>query len=113
MQGPLRRLPWQAPVWHAGEEGSEFVPGILRKHVDFWGGVILQDQPLRENLVSYLREEVSINELLLASHRGASVGSPYKLDRFPGAVFQNRIPPAHAEIVDVEMRFLISQGCVV
>lgn len=113
MQGPLRRLPWQAPVWHAGEGGSEFVPGLVRRHVEFWDGVVLQDHPLRETLGSYLREGVSVHEFLIASHRGPSVDSPYKVDRFPGAVFANRIPPAHAGFVDAEMRSLIARGCVV
>lgn len=36
MQGLPRRLPWNAPVWNAGNGESEFVPGLVRKHVDVW-----------------------------------------------------------------------------
>ena len=88
------------------------MPGLVRKYVEFWDGVVLQDHPLRETLVSYLRDGVSVHEFLFDSHRGASVDLPYKTDRFPGAVFSNRIPPTHADFADAEMHSLIARGCV-
>ena len=92
--------------------GERVVPGLVRKYVEFWDGVVLQDHPLRETLVSYLRDGVSVHEFLIASHRGPSVDLPYKADRFPGAVFSNRVPPMHADFVDAEMHSLIARGCV-
>ena len=81
--------------------------------MEFRDGVVQHDHPLRETLVSSLRDGVSVHEFLTASHRGASVDLPYKADKFPGAVFSNHIPPAHADFVDAEMQSLIARGCVV
>lgn len=113
MQGPLRRMPWRAPIWDAGADGSRFVPGLLRKHAAFWDEMILPTHHLREPLMSYVRDGVSVHEFLFESHKGASLDSPYNVGKFPGAVFANRIPPAHAEFVSTEMRTLITRGCVV
>ena len=113
LQGPLRRMPWRAPIWDSGASGSKFVPGLLRKHAAFWYEIILPDHPLRETLVSYVRDGVSVHEFLLTSHKGTSVESPYNREKFPGAVFANRIPSAHAEFVRTEMQALITRGCVV
>ena len=52
MQGPRRRMPWDAPVWDVGGDGDRFVPGFVRRHVDLWQDIILQDYPLRCTLVS-------------------------------------------------------------
>ena len=49
-----RRLPWLSPVWDAGEKGRNFVPGFVRKHVAFWGNVILEDHPLRDTFRTYV-----------------------------------------------------------
>ena len=113
MQGSRRRLQGHAPVWYAGEGGSEFVPGLVRKHVEFWDGVVLYDHSLRETLVSYFRDGVSVHKFLIASHRGPSVDLSRKADRFAGALFTNRIPPAHADFADAGMHSLIARGCVV
>ena len=52
MQWPLRRLPWQAPAWDTGAGGSAFAPGFVRKHEAFWDEVVLQEHPLRDELIS-------------------------------------------------------------
>ena len=103
MQGPLPRLPWDAPVWNAGESGDLFVSGFVRQHVDFWHDIILPDHPLRDTLVSYLRDGVGVQDLLLHEYRGPSLDCPCNVDRFPGAVFPNRIPPSFAGFVDAEV----------
>lgn len=112
MQGPSRRLPWHAPLWHAGDGGSEFVPGLVRKHVEFWDGVVLQSHPLRETLMSYLPERVSVHDFLISSHRGSSIDRPYNEGRFPGVLFAIRIPSSHATFVDDEIHSLITRGCL-
>ena len=86
--------------------------GFVRKHVDVWDGVVLQGPPLRDTLVPYMFEGVSVHELLIASHRQRSMGCPCNVGKFQGAVFANRTPPAHAGFVDAEMPFFITQGCV-
>ena len=65
MQDPLRRMPWDAPVWNAGENGVQFVPSLFRQHVDFWHDTILPDHPLKGTLVPYLHEGVGFKDLLL------------------------------------------------
>ena len=111
MQGPLPRLPWDAPVWNAGESGDLFVPGFVRQHVDFWHDIILPDHPLRDTLVSYLRDGVGVQDLLLHEYRGPSLDCTLDVGRFPGSVFQNRIPPSFAGFVDAELQAIIDRGC--
>eukprot|EP00752_Nemacystus_decipiens_P016750 g14988.t1 len=36
--GPAR-LPWHAPVWDTAPGGSGFVPGLPRRHIEFWDEV--------------------------------------------------------------------------
>ena len=38
---------------------------------------------------------------------------PYIVERFPGAVFANRIPSSHGSFVDAERNSLVERGCVV
>ena len=83
MQGPLRRMPWDAPVWNTGENGDQFVPGFVHQRVDFWHDIILPDHPLKDTLVSYLREGVGLQELLLHGYRGPSLDYLYDVGRFP------------------------------
>ena len=113
MQGPLRRMPWDSPVWNAWANGVQLVPGFVRQHADFWHDIILPDHPLKDTLVSYLREDVGLQDLLLHEYRGPSVDCPYDVGRFPGAVFLNRIPPSFAGFVDAKVQALIDRGCVV
>ena len=113
MQGLLRRMPWRAPIWDARASGRKFVPGLLRKHAAFWNEVVLPEHHLREALGSYVRDGVSVHEFLAKSHKGTSVDSPHDGDKFPGAVFANRIHPAHAAFFEAEMRALIARGCAV
>ena len=113
MQGALRRLPWHASVWDTGTGGSAFVPGFVRKHLTFWDEVILDGHPLRDDLISYLRDGVSVYDFLVGSSRGPWRVLPYNVKRFPEAVFANRIPSSHASFVDAEMNSLEERGCVV
>lgn len=112
LAGPLRRVPWAAPVWDVGLEGAGFVPGFVRRHVEFWRNVILIDHPLRDSLVSYLRDGVDLYDLLLSEYRGGSNDLPYDVSRFPGAVFRNRIPPRFSPFVQAEVQTLVDRGCV-
>ena len=52
MQWPLRRLPWHAPAWDASAGGNAFVPGFVRKLEAFWNEVLLQEHPIRDELIS-------------------------------------------------------------
>ena len=83
------------------------------KHVTFWDEVILEGHPLRDELISYLRDGVSVYDFLVDSSRGPSRALPYSVERFPRAVFANRIPSSHASFVDVEMNSLVERGCLV
>ncbi|CAM9718774.1 unnamed protein product [Laminaria digitata] len=112
MQGALRRMPWNAPVWNAGVDGDQFVPGFVRLHVDFWNDIILQDHPLRDTLVSYLRDGVNLHDFLHSEYQGPSTDCPYDTGRFPGEVFENRIPPTFTGFVDAEVQALVDRGCV-
>ncbi|CAN0225414.1 unnamed protein product, partial [Hapterophycus canaliculatus] len=80
MTGRLRRLPWHAPVWGAGPDGKKLVSGLPRKHVDFWDNVILR---VRDTLIPFVRDGVSLHSLLLDDFRGPWVDLPYEIDRFP------------------------------
>ena len=93
MQGPPRRMPWDAPVWNAGVDGDQFVPGFVHRHVDFWHDTILPGHSFRDTLVSYLRDGVGLHDLLLSEYRGPSIDCRYDVGRFPRAVFHNRILP--------------------
>ena len=97
MQGSLRRLPWQAPVWHPGNGGSVVVPDIVQGHVDLWHGVVLLGLPLLKPLLPYLREGGSLNEFRIASLRNPSIDSSYYVVVFEEVVFPNRIQPKQAE----------------
>ena len=77
MQGPLRRMPWDAPVWNAGVNGDQFVPGLVRRQVDFWHDIIPPGHPLRDTLVSYLRDGARLHDLLLSEYRGPSTDCPH------------------------------------
>ena len=52
MQWPLRRFPWHAPAGDAGAGGSVFVPDFVREIEAFRVEVVLQEHPLRDELVS-------------------------------------------------------------
>lgn len=105
MASPLRRLPWHATVWG----NAHVVPGFVRAHVvGFWDSVILKSHPLRDTLVSYLRDGVDLNDLLLDPFRGTSSEEPYNRGRCPPAAFANRIPLEFDDFVDTEMQSLLS-----
>ena len=110
--GKHTRLPWEAPVRDAGENGEDFVPGGLNHHCEFWDKVILRDHPDRHQLMSYLRDGVSVFDFLTEEYRGRSRNEPYRPEAFPGAVFPNRIPDDHAEFVTLEVQQLTKRGCL-
>ena len=95
-----------------GRAGASSCPACCENTRAFWDEVVLLGHHLREALGSYVRDGVSVYEFLVKSHKGTSVDSLYNGDKFPGAVFANRIPPAHAAF-KAEMRALIARGCVV
>ena len=59
--------------------------------VAFWDEVILQGHPLRDELISYLRDGVNVHDVFTDSFRGPSKAYPYNAERFPVAVFANHI----------------------
>jgi len=105
LAGPLRRMGWQAPVW----DPSDFAPGLVRAHVDFWADHVLVDHPIRDTL-SYLWDGVDLYDLLLDPFKGPSSECPFDPARFPPRVFSNRIPPAFDAFVEAEMRGLIEDA---
>lgn len=105
-------LPWHAPVWQAGDDGVDFVPGLPRRQLAFWDQVILRDHRERETFLSFLRDGVGVFDMLLPEFRGPSVDQPFNRGRFRGAVFSNRIPPAFRDFVDSEISSLLRLGCV-
>ena len=109
MEGELRRLPWQAPVWDA----KGFVPGFVRAHAGFWEECILRDHPLRDTLTSYIRDGVDLYDLLLPKFRGESPSLPYNVEHFPQRIFSNhRWPLEFDNFVDAEMQSLLDRGCI-
>ena len=70
--------------------------GFVRKHIAFWDEVILQGYPLRDELISHLRDGVSVYDVLTESSLGPSQALPYNAERFPGSclptVFHYRTP---------------------
>ena len=95
-----------------GADGSGFVPGLPRRHLEFWDTVILKDHPSRDVLLPYLREGVSLHNFLPPSHRGPSAEHPFQVDRFPGLALQNRIPPEFDGFVREEIGTIVGRGCV-
>lgn len=79
------------------------MPGLARKHTAFWGNVFLGEYPLRDTLISYLRDGEDIHDFLIDSHKGPSSHQPFNLDRFPGEVFSNCIPSAFTDFVDTQI----------
>ena len=84
MEGSLRRMSWNVPVWNAGVDEDQLVLGFLRKHVNFWYDIVLKGW---DTLVLYLRDGVDLHDLLPRKHRGRSSNCPYDVNQFPGAVF--------------------------
>lgn len=108
----LGRPPWHAPMWDTGADGRAFVPGVVHQHAECWDKVILQDQPLRDTMLSYLRDGVGVRCFLIDPCRGPSVDRPYNDNCFPGAVFANRISPALARLVYSKLQLALCRGCV-
>lgn len=65
----------------------------------------------RDSLVAYLRDEVDLYDLLLSDDWGVSSDLPYDVQRLPGAVFRNRIPPRFVPFVQAEAQTLADGGC--
>ena len=55
---------------------------------------------LRDTPVLYLRDGMDLHDLILREYRGPSSDCPYDVGKFPGAVFQNRIPPMFTGFLD-------------
>ena len=51
MAAPAVGFPWHAPAWDAGAGGSVFVPGFVREIEAFRVEVVLQNHPLRDELI--------------------------------------------------------------
>ena len=60
-----------------------------------------------------MRDGVDVRDVMTISHKGPSCDRPYNVDRFPGAVLANRVPPSFTEFGDTETPLLIGRGCVV
>ena len=91
------------------------MPGFARKHVAFWDEVVLEGHPLRDELISYLRDRIRSTTFCLILP-GSIESSSVQRGMFSGssvAVFANRIPSSHASFVDTEMKSLVERGCAV
>ena len=99
-------FPWDAPIWNAGGDGNQFVPGFVRRHVGFWHDIILKDHTLRDTLVLYACDGADLHDLVLREYRGPSSAGPFDVARFPGTVFHNRFPSRFTSFVDDEVRAL-------
>ena len=107
------RLPWEAPIRGAGPSGDGFVPGGLNHHHEFWEKVALSGHPQKQQLLSYVRDGVSVFDSLKDEFKGASRSTPYQPEAFPEAVIPKRIPAAHAAFVHDEVHALVRRGCLV
>ena len=113
LAGKVRRLPWEAPTHDAGVSGANFVPGRLNYSYDIWEKVVLRDHPQKVQLLSYLKDGVSVFEFLAEPHRGTSSEAPYRPGAFPGATYANHIPKENAQFVRSEVTALVKQGFLV
>ena len=111
-EGVTARLPWHAPVWDAGSGGSGFVPGLPRRHLPFWADVILREHPSRNVLIPYLRDGVSVHNLLVSPYAGPSADQPFRVDTLQEVERGNRIPPAFDDFVREKLRSLLDRGCI-
>ena len=105
-------MPLTCPVWDAGADGADFVPGFPSYHLPFWEKFILREHPNRDQFLSVLRDGVGLHDMLLPPFHGPSVDQPFNPDRFRGAVFRNRIPAAFAGFIDSEIASLEALGCI-
>ena len=112
MQGPLRCMPWDAPIWNAGVDGGQFVPGSVRRHVNIWLDIILEGHPFWDALVLHMLNGVDLHDRLLREYRGPSSDWPFDVGGCPGTVVQNRIPPMFPGCVDDGARALVDHVCV-
>ena len=101
------------PTHDAGVNGAGFVPSRLNYSYDFWDKVVLQNHPQRAQLLSHLKNGVSVFEFLTEPYRGTSREAPYRPGSFLGASYPNRIPEEHAEFVRSEVTALVKRGCLV
>lgn len=53
---------------------------------------------------------MNLHDLLFDEFKGTSIGGPYDISWFRGAVFHNRIPQTFAGFVDAEVRQLVDRG---
>ena len=72
------------------------MPGFVRRPVDFWHDIILQNHSLRGTLVSCLGEGAGLDALLLREYSEPSIDWPYDVGQVPEAVLKKRFPPAFA-----------------
>ena len=113
LAGSKRLLPWEEPTHDADVNGAGFLPSRLNHSCDFWDKAVLQNHPQRAQLLSYLKNGVSVFEFLTEPYRGTSREAPYRPGAFLGASYPNRIPEEHAEFVRSEVTALVKRGCLV
>ena len=73
---------------------------------------MLRGHPQAAQLLSYLKNGVSVFEFLTEECRGASREFPYRREAFPGTSLPNRISQAHAEFVRSEVAALVKRRCL-
>lgn len=86
------------------------MPGLVHRHVNFWLDATLHGQPIRDRLVSYVRDGINVRNVHLDAYRGPSTDSPCDAARFPGGVFLKRIPPLLTDFMDAEVQALVDRG---
>lgn len=89
--------------------GAGLVPGRLNHRHEVWKRVMLRGHPQAAQLLLYLKNGVSVFEFLNKEYGGTSPESPYRGEEFPGVLFPNRTPQAHAEFVRSEVTALVKR----
>lgn len=76
------------------------MPGFVCKHIAFCDIITLKDHPFLGTLLSYLHDRVDVHDYLIDSHKGRSCDRSDNVDRFPGVVLANHMPPLFTEFVN-------------
>ena len=94
--GDRARLPWSCPVWDAGVDVVDFVPGLPSQKLPFWEKFILCEHSNRDQFLPFLRDGVELyNRLLMQfpAFRSVSRSTPAASGgRFSGTVSRRSSP---------------------
>ena len=89
------------------------MPGSISAAFPFWRDVLLHDHPEKQKILSWVREGMSLHEILSSGARGPSTEQPFNPEVFPGETLPNRVPEDMREFVNTEVGALLARGCLV